>query len=280
MKNAISLLAILVVLAGVASPQAGVATKSIQQSPATAALLRNQDLVELQQAKLTAEELIAKIKSSKCEFDVSPSALETLKSAGLPETVIATVLQVTEPGSEPASSAPLETTRQITIPAGTKMDIEAAYTVSSFDVHPGELLSFRVLVPVKVDGADVIEKGALVTARVVEASRGRHWGKAGHLAWTMVDVVAADGTRIPVQIEGAPATSQGRTSVKGTSHGGEVATRTILMGVLLAPVFPIAPLALTSGFKRGDNAILPEGKRLVVLVQSEATVTAKVPAPR
>jgi len=158
------------------------------------------------------------------------------------------------------------------LPAGTPIDIEATYTVSSIDFRPGDYLSFRVLIPVMIDGVTLIDKGSLVTGRVVEAKRGGHWGKAGRLSWTMQDVVATDGTRIPLQAQkDLPA---GRNGIKGTSHGGEVATKTVLMGVLLAPVFPIAPLALMSGFKRGEDAVLPQGKRFVVFVQSETVVKA------
>jgi hypothetical protein len=166
--------------------------------------------------------------------------------------------------------------RGVKLPAGTPIDIESAYTVSSLDLKPNEYLSFRVLIPVKVDGVTVIEKNALVTARVVEARRGRHWGKAGRLSWSMVDVVAVDGTRPPLQAQRD--LPDGRNGIKGTSHGGEVATKTIVMGALLAPLFPIAPLALMSGFKRGEDALLPEGKRFVVFVQRDAVV--KVPADR
>ena len=35
-----------------------------------------------------------------------------------------------------------------------------------------------------------------------------------------------------------------------------------------------APLALTAGFKRGENAILPEGKRFVVFVKTDTVVKA------
>src|ERR1700730_451108 len=151
------------------------------------------------------------------------------------------------------------TSREVKLPAGTPIDIESAYTVSSLDLKPNEYLSFRVLIPVKVDGDTVIEKGALVTARVVESMRGRHWSKAGKLSWTMLDVVAVDGTRPTVQAQKDLPDS--RTGIKGTSHGAEVATKTIVLGALMAPVFPIAPLALMSGFKRGESAVLPEGKR-------------------
>jgi len=166
--------------------------------------------------------------------------------------------------------------RELKLAAGTPIDIEAAYTVSSIDLKPGDLLTFRVLVPIVVDGVMAIDKGSLVTARVAEAKRAGHWGKAGRLNWTMQDVVAVDLTRVPLQAQND--LPNGRNGIKGTSHGGEVATKTIVLGALLAPVFPIAPLALMSGFKRGEDAVLPAGKRFVVFVQKETIL--KVPADR
>lgn len=174
--------------------------------------------------------------------------------------------------------------RQIRIPAGTPIEIEVAYTVNSIDLKPGELISFRVLIPIMIDGSAVIEEGALVTARVTEAKRGGHWGKGGRLAWSMLDVIAADNTRIPLAPETTsrgnklwslePTTTKsenrsGQGSVKGTSHGGEVATKTIVAAALFPP---FAPLALLHGFKRGENAVLPEGKRFVVVVRSDTNV--------
>ena len=166
--------------------------------------------------------------------------------------------------------------RELKLTAGTQIDIEAAYTVSSIDLKPGDLLTFRVLVPIVVDGVTVIDKGSLVTARVAEAKRAGHWGKAGRINWIMQDVVAADLTRVALQARSD--LPNGRNGVKGTSHGGEVATKTIVLGALMAPVFPIAPLALMSGFKRGEDAILPQGKRFVVYVANDTRV--KVPTER
>jgi len=162
--------------------------------------------------------------------------------------------------------------RQIKLPAGTSLDIEAVYTVSSVDMQPGDMLSFQTLIPVKVDGVTVIDKYSLVTGRVVQAKRGGHWGKAGKLTWIMQDVVAVDLTRVPLQAQrDLPA---GRQGVKGTSHGGEVAARTIVFGALL---WPIAPVVLMNGFKRGENAVLPQGKRFVVFVASDTLL--KIPSP-
>jgi len=171
---------------------------------------------------------------------------------------------------ERATSSPSET-RQLKIPAGTPLEIETAYTVSSLDVKPEELISFRVIVPLKVDGITVIEKDSLVTGRVVEAKRGGHWGRAGKLSWIMQDVVAVDLTRVPLQARND--LPQAKNGVSGTSHGGEVATRMIVFGALL---WPIAPVVLINGFKRGENAVLPEGKRFIVFVKSDTPVKVRI----
>jgi hypothetical protein len=177
-------------------------------------------------------------------------------------------VQVSQPDG--AKPSPFQT-RQLKIPAGTPVEIEAAYAVSSLDVRPEDLISFRVIVPIKVDGVTVIERYSLVTGRVVEAKRGRHWGRAGKLSWIMQDVVAVDLTRVALQARNDPAA--GKNGVKGTSHGGEVATRMIVFGALM---WPIAPLMLVQGFKRGENAVLPEGKRYIVLVTKDTTVNIPI----
>ena len=163
--------------------------------------------------------------------------------------------------------------RELKIRAGTPLEIEAAYSVSSLDVRPNDLISFRVIVPIKIDGVTVVERYSLVSGRVVQAKRGGHWGKAGKLSWAMQDVVAVDLTRVPLQAQRE--SPEAKNGVKGTSHGGQVATEMIVFGSLL---FVAAPLVLLSGFRRGENAVLPEGKRFVVYVQSDTNV--KVQAER
>lgn len=190
------------------------------------------------------------------------------------------IIQQAQPAVE-ASATAQRPMREVKIPAGTVIEVEVAYTVNSLDIKPGERISFRVLIPIIIDGAAVIEKDALVTARVIQAKRGGHWGKAGRLVWSMEDVVAADNTRIPLSPETgsrydklwslekkktSSETAMGQGRVKGTSHSGQVAAMSILSGAL----FP--PLALMGGFKRGDNAILREGRRFVVSVARDAVV--------
>jgi hypothetical protein len=159
---------------------------------------------------------------------------------------------------------------EVKIPAGTALDIQATHDVSSRDAKLGDLISFRVLVPVKVGDSIVIGSNALVTAQIAKAKRAGHWGKAGKLAWTMRDVVAVDLTRVSLMAN--PDLPGGQQGVTGQSHGAEVATRTAVMGALLAPTIIGAPLALMHGFKRGEQAVLPEGKRFVVYVQKDTII--------
>jgi len=44
----------------------------------------------------------------------------------------------------------------------------------------------------------------------------------------------------------------------------------------LAPTIVLGPLALMQGFKRGEQAVLPEGKRFVVYVQKETLVRVPI----
>ena len=199
-------------------------------------------------------------------------------------TIAAQSPLVTEPAANSIQESPAVVSallpgtqvRDVKIPAGTPIDIEATHDISSMDAKAGDLISFRVLIPVKINDAIVIDQKAIVTARLAKAKRAGHWGKAGKLLWTMQDVVAVDLTRVSLMAN--PDFPDGRQGVTGQSHGGEVATKTVVMGALLAPTVVLAPLALMHGFKRGEQAVVPEGKRFVVYVQKETTVRVPIAA--
>lgn len=248
------------------------AAKNIQPSPEPAAAaparLSNQDVLQMTRAGLTPEIIATKIRSATGDFDTSPAALRGLKGAGVHDSVLLAMVEGARPaaagGGEAAARAPVGRVVEVRLPAGTRVEVEAAYRVSSQEVRAGDLLTFRVVNPVKVEGVTVIEPGAVATARVVKASRGGHFGRAGRLAWSMYEVTAADGTRVAIE-------SQGRRV--GDSKGAKVATQ---MAITAAAMPLIAPVALLHGFKRGENAYLPEGFRFDAVVKSEATVAGRV----
>ena len=162
-----------------------------------------------------------------------------------------------------ATATPIQQKQEsvsLTIPRGTVVEIEAAYRVSSQETKAGEAITFKVLKLVQIGEHTVIAAGAIATGRVVRASRGAHFGRAGRLAWTMETVNAVDGSSVPIQAG---------ERVVGDSKSAKVATRIAITGALL---WPIAPIALLHGFKRGENAFLPQGQRYEVTVSADTMV--------
>jgi hypothetical protein len=224
-------------------------------------------------------------------FSSSKSPLEASVVKSLLFTVFMALFSVTvvcaqSAPQEPAATKPVqqseqpsassinsdETRREVKVPAGTPLEIEAAYTVSSVNVRRDDAVSFRLLIPIVIDGVTVIEKDALVTGRIVQAKRGGRWGKAGKLSWTMVDVVAVDLSRVPVAA--SKDRPDVRNRIRGISHGGEVAARTAVLGALFPPAAAIGVIG--GAFKRGGDAVLPEGKRFVVYVRKDTVVAVPV----
>src|SRR5918997_619279 len=108
-----------------------------------------------------------------------------LSPSAAPDSVILAVVEAPRAAAA-AAAAPTEGESRkvvaVKVPAGTRVEVESAYRVSSQEVRVGDLLTFRVVNPVMVGGVTVVEKGAVATARVDEASRGGHFGRAGRLA--------------------------------------------------------------------------------------------------
>jgi hypothetical protein len=262
MKRILSLILTTLLLFQAAPARAQDAAKIVQpsaapqqQSAQPPAPLTNADVLKLVEAKLAPEIVVEKIKASPCDFDTSPAALKGLKDAGVPDSLLLVMVMSPKCNPQPARRVAVQ------VPAGTLVELETAYTVNSQLVRKGDAVSFRVVNPVIVEGQVVIEKGAIATALVMRAERGGHWGRAGRIAWTMKEVTAADGSRLPLQFDG-------RTV--GDSHGAKVATQMVVMGALM---WPIAPVVLFHGFKRGENAVVPEGKRFDAQVFAPAQVS-------
>lgn len=68
-----------------------------QSSTVAASQLTNQDILKLAQSGLSAEVINATIRSSSTNFDTSPAALQQLKSAGVPDAVIAEMVKSATP---------------------------------------------------------------------------------------------------------------------------------------------------------------------------------------
>jgi hypothetical protein len=234
--------------------------------------LTNADIMTMVRAKLPTALIIEKIKTSSCSFDTFPSVLAEMKYKGVPDEILMAMVQAPRGDRRPAAPAKNRTSADaavevptvltpIIIPDGTPLEVEATYTVSSAEVEEGAAVSFTVVHPVIINGVTVIARGARATARVTKAKKGGSWGRAGTLAWMMQDVIAIDGSKIPLEFS---------KSTRGDSKGGTVATGIIVTGVLFWPAAPFW------GFKKGKDAKVPAGRRFDVTVHGNANVQVPV----
>lgn len=231
--------------------------------------LTNQDVLTLIKSGLGAEVVTAKIKQSGGDFDTSPATLKQLKDAGVPESIIVAMIEASAVRPKALAHASLNTAAkpnqtEVVIKDGTRVEIELAYTVSSADLKEGDAVSFLVVNPVQVDRFMVIERGAPSTARVVKAEGGKSWARGGQLTWSIQNVTAVDGQKIPLHFT---------SSTKGDGKAGSMTAGIVVTGLLF---WPAAPLW---GFKKGKPAVIPAGKRFEVFVQGDAKVNA-TPAPK
>lgn len=117
------------------SPLPGEAAPQNSQTPLpTAGVLTNKDILDMLGAGLTADVVIAKTKSSKCNFDTSPNALKALKAANVPDTIILAMVQApaeSEAGSSttrPLKSAVITCMNAKEIPAFPTPEVSTAAT--------------------------------------------------------------------------------------------------------------------------------------------------------
>src|SRR5258705_10699743 len=238
--------------------------------------LTNQDILTMVRAKLPSALIIEKINSSTCAFDTFPSVLAELKYKGVPDDVLMAMVKshrgerrsapaTGQPSSRATSSGVNESSlptefAEIVVPDGTPLEVESSFNVSSGEVQEGSAVSFTVVHPVKINSVTVIAAGARATARVTKAKKGGSWGRAGTLAWEMRDVVAVDGSKVPLEFSNRK---------RGDSKGGTVATAVIVTGVLFWPAAPFW------GFKKGKDAKVPAGRRFDVMIHGDTAVSVR-----
>jgi len=239
--------------------------------PPPTKILRNGDILRMQKAGVKPGEIIAKIVTSHCNFDTFPPVLRELKMKGLPDTVLMAMVMV--PNGPPISSRdaimleePRPQTAKVQIPAGTVIQIEVASPVSSADAGEGDKVRFLVSRRVLVSGIVVIDRGAVASAHVVKSKPAAAWGRGGLLGWVLEDVVAVDGTRVPIKLT---------DRLAGKNRSRAVVAAAIATGAMVLPYTP--PVGLIWALKKGDEAVLDESRKSTAIVSNSTDVAGLVP---
>lgn len=226
-------------------------------------VLTNKDVTDLLKSGVSAEIVVAKIKSSKTNFDTSTTALQDMKTAGVPESVVLAMIQAGMPAPVAPPSPIATSLKQVVVDDGTPVEIELLAEASSEKMKTGDIVNFKVVQAVVYKGVTIIDKDAVAIARISEAKKAGRWGKAGKLEWVLQDVVSVDDGRIPLRFT--------QRNI-GDSKGSTVAVAAVATTVLLGP------LGLLWGLKKGKPVVIQPGNRYNVFVHGTPTVNGRVVA--
>jgi len=213
------------------------------------------------------ELIIATILSTSCNFDVFPPVLDDMKRRGVPENVLQVMSVVPNgPPNLPEAGQPNAPIKTVKLPRGTAVIVETLYPVSSADFKINNTIAFAVARPVFVDGALIIPRGTIARAKIVRVRKAGNFGRGGALTFQMEQIVAIDGTKIPVQLTAA---------AEGGNRTGMMAVGAAATSALIFPY--TAPVALVWGFKKGDDAVVRGSKEFAAMIKNETEIAGLVP---
>lgn len=233
--------------------------------------LRNRDVLQMVRTGMKSDLVIANILTSSCNFDIFPPVLDDLKRRGVPENVLQVMSVVPNgppnlPEANGTNATPPVQIATVTMPKGLQVVVETLYPVSSKDFKLNSTIAFSVVRPVFIDGVLAIPRGTTARAKVVRVRKAGIWGRGGALTFEMEQIVAIDGTRIPVQLTAA---------ASGDDRSGMLAVGAAATSALIFPY--TAPAAIVWGFKKGDDAVVRGNKEFAAVIASDTEVTGLVP---
>lgn len=243
--------------------------QALQSPPRAVRILTNRDVLRMVHNGMKSDLVIATILSSSCNFDVFPPVLDDLKRRGVPENVLQ-VMSVVPNGPpnlpETGGTTPQSLVKTVKLPKGTAVLVETLYPVSSASFKINGTIAFSVARPVFVDGALIIPRGTIAKAKIVRLKKAGIMGRGGALTFDMEQIVAMDGTKIPVLLTAA---------AEGGSRTGVLAVGAAATSALIFPY--TAPAALVWGFKKGDDAVVRGSKLFAAVIKNDIEVAGLVP---
>ena len=169
--------------------------RSIVAGPSESApLLTNVNVMKMQGAHLTPDEIITRLNASRCDFDTSPAALHRLKLSGVSDRIILAMMHA--PAAFPALMPDGAPSIEVNIPDQTPVQVAVSSDVPADNLQEGSVVEMTVAEPVTLNGVTVIPKGAEARARIM-AVRRSSLGSSGQVVWFMQDITAATGDHVP-----------------------------------------------------------------------------------
>jgi hypothetical protein len=175
----------------------------------------------------------------------------------------------------------------VTVPAGTRLEVELTRTLASNTSSPGDAFRARVSEDVMRDGVVAIPRGSEILGEVTEAVPLKRVGGQARLALKLTDLVLPSGKTVPVEAsfiqEGRNETRRDAATIGGAAAGGAILGRILgkgdrshggIVGAILGAAAGTAIASKTPG----EEVVIPEGS--VVTLRLDGAVQVRVRAPR
>ena len=154
------------------------------------------------------------------------------------------------------------------VPLGTSVEIELLENISSETLQAGEPVSFKLVGALAPHGVVLLPSDTRFNGTVRAANPSGHWGKAGAFDLKLEPLKLADGTEVRLDFH-RPV----RRNTRGEKTG-----ETLGSAIVMTYYFPLIPLALISGSRKGKPFNIRAGERYLVYVVGVDTPTATDPA--
>ena len=242
-------LALLITLAFLLVPQTSAQTRKP---------LTNDDIVNMTKQGFDPPLIVKAVETNATDFDVSATALLSLKNSGVDSSVMEAMLsaQSSKPSAAPdalhgasaadSSNSTCSFSKGCLIREGTEVSLKFESDLNSKTAVDGDPVEFVLDNDLKIGETTLVKKGAHAMATVSNAKKAGMMGKGGELNIQLQYLIAGDN----------------RVLIRGTK-GGEGDSK---VGATVALTVIFGPIGL---IKHGKNIDIPAGTPLVAFVQQD-----------
>lgn len=188
-----------------------------------------------------------------------------------------------EPEAQLPPAEPEETLepREISVPAGTVLEVEFLEDLSSESSQAGDIFRARVSSDVTADGDVAIPAGSEVVGVVTEAVPLRKVGGRAKLALKFTDLVLPAGTTVPLHAsvveQGRSETGRDAATIGGAAAGGAILGRVLnkgdrSKGGLIGAIIGAAAGVVIASRTPGEEITISEGTRLDLKLDEDVEV--------
>lgn len=211
--HAVSLLFLCLVLAG-----SILASHNSQAQKSEAKPLNNSDVLDMLNAGISQDVVIAKIKKTTCDFDTSSTALKALKAAHVPDGVLLAMVEAS--GGSPNPNH-VDTT-EVAIPARISCNHSDSVPVFSAPRDQSNSVeAFEVRCGDRTTIIDPVKTASWVKIRTVD-------GRVGYISWAILSMRISDESgkqSTPVRTEKQAADKKGEERQKAADDLEDCRTR-------------------------------------------------------